>query len=81
MESGALKRGIDKAVIAATAELKKLSKPTADDKAIAQVGTISAYSDESVGTIIADAMTSPCERWKARCARSSPTAATSRGWC
>jgi chaperonin GroEL len=51
-----LKRGIDKAVIAATAELKKLSKPTADDKAIAQVGTISANSDESIGTIIADAM-------------------------
>jgi chaperonin GroEL len=51
-----LKRGIDKAVIAATAELKNLSKPTADDKAIAQVGTISANSDESIGTIIADAM-------------------------
>ncbi|MCK7592066.1 chaperonin GroEL [Pseudomarimonas salicorniae] len=51
-----LKRGIDKAVIAAVEELKKLSKPTADDKAIAQVGTISANSDESIGTIIADAM-------------------------
>lgn len=51
-----LKRGIDKAVIAAVAELKKLSKPTADDKAIAQVGTISANSDESVGNIIAEAM-------------------------
>ncbi|MCJ0825611.1 chaperonin GroEL [Luteimonas sp. 50] len=51
-----LKRGIDKAVVAAVAELKKLSKPTADDKAIAQVGTISANSDESIGTIIADAM-------------------------
>ncbi len=51
-----LKRGIDKAVIAAVAELKKLSKPTADDKAIAQVGTISANSDESIGNIIADAM-------------------------
>jgi len=51
-----LKRGIDKAVIAAVAELKKLSKPTTDDKAIAQVGTISANSDESIGTIIADAM-------------------------
>ena len=51
-----LKRGIDKAVIAAVDELKKLSKPTADDKAIAQVGTISANSDESIGTIIADAM-------------------------
>ncbi|UNK43009.1 chaperonin GroEL [Luteimonas sp. S4-F44] len=51
-----LKRGIDKAVQAAVAELKNLSKPTADDKAIAQVGTISANSDESIGTIIADAM-------------------------
>ena len=51
-----LKRGIDKAVIAAVAELKAMSKPTADDKAIAQVGTISANSDESIGTIIADAM-------------------------
>ncbi|NZA25058.1 chaperonin GroEL [Luteimonas sp. SJ-92] len=51
-----LKRGIDKAVIAAVEQLKNISKPTADDKAIAQVGTISANSDESVGTIIADAM-------------------------
>ena len=51
-----LKRGIDKAVVAAVGELKSLSKPTADDKAIAQVGTISANSDESIGNIIADAM-------------------------
>jgi chaperonin GroEL len=51
-----LKRGIDKAVIAAVAELKNISKPTADDKAIAQVGTISANADESIGNIIADAM-------------------------
>jgi chaperonin GroEL len=51
-----LKRGIDQAVKAAVAELKKISKPTADDKAIAQVGTISANSDESIGNIIADAM-------------------------
>ncbi|AOH35399.1 chaperonin GroEL [Luteimonas sp. JM171] len=51
-----LKRGIDQAVKAAVEELKKISKPTADDKAIAQVGTISANSDESIGTIIADAM-------------------------
>jgi chaperonin GroEL len=51
-----LKRGIDKAVIAAVEQLKAISKPTADDKAIAQVGTISANSDESIGTIIADAM-------------------------
>ena len=51
-----LKRGIDKAVVAAVAELKNISKPTADDKAIAQVGTISANSDESIGNIIAEAM-------------------------
>ncbi|HET7843370.1 MAG TPA: chaperonin GroEL [Xanthomonadales bacterium] len=51
-----LKRGIDKAVQGAVEQLKKLSKPTTDDKAIAQVGTISANSDESIGTIIADAM-------------------------
>ncbi|MFD0727514.1 chaperonin GroEL [Lysobacter brunescens] len=51
-----LKRGIDKAVTAAVAELKAISKPTTDDKAIAQVGTISANSDESIGNIIADAM-------------------------
>ena len=51
-----LKRGIDQAVKVAVGELKNLSKPTADDKAIAQVGTISANADESIGTIIADAM-------------------------
>jgi chaperonin GroEL len=51
-----LKRGIDKAVQAAVEELKKLSKPCTDDKAIAQVGTISANSDEEIGNIIADAM-------------------------
>jgi chaperonin GroEL len=51
-----LKRGIDKAVLAATEELKKLSKPCKDPKAIAQVGTISANSDESIGKTIADAM-------------------------
>ncbi|AHC37651.1 chaperonin GroL [Pseudomonas fluorescens] len=51
-----LKRGIDKATIAIVAELKKLSKPCADTKAIAQVGTISANSDSSIGDIIAEAM-------------------------
>ncbi|KAF1725534.1 chaperonin GroEL [Pseudoxanthomonas japonensis] len=51
-----LKRGIDQAVKAAVEELKKLSKPTADDKAIAQVGTISANSDSNIGDIIAEAM-------------------------
>jgi len=51
-----LKRGIDKAVIAAVEELKTLSKPCNDKKAIAQVATISANSDTSIGDIIADAM-------------------------
>jgi chaperonin GroEL len=51
-----LKRGIDKAVVAAVEELKKLSVPCADSKAIAQVGTISANSDETVGKLIAEAM-------------------------
>ncbi|MDE1315304.1 chaperonin GroEL [Vibrio aestuarianus] len=51
-----LKRGIDKAVIAAVEALKELSVPCADTKAIAQVGTISANSDTSVGNIIAEAM-------------------------
>jgi chaperonin GroEL len=51
-----VKRGIDKGVTAAIEELKKLSKPCKDSKAIAQVGTISANSDESIGKTIADAM-------------------------
>ena len=51
-----LKRGIDKAVIAAVAALKELSSPVTDNKAIEQVGTISANSDETVGKIIATAM-------------------------
>jgi chaperonin GroEL len=51
-----LKRGIDKAVTAAVAELKKMSNPTANDKEIAQVGTISANSDTNIGDIIATAM-------------------------
>jgi len=51
-----LKRGIDKAVEAAVAELKAISKPCSDNKEIAQVGTISANSDESIGEIIAEAM-------------------------
>jgi chaperonin GroEL len=51
-----IKRGIDKAVIVAVEELRKLSKPCKDPKAIAQVGTISANSDESIGKTIADAM-------------------------
>ncbi len=51
-----LKRGIDKAVIVAVEALRENSKPCTDDKAIAQVGTISANSDEEIGGIIADAM-------------------------
>jgi chaperonin GroEL len=51
-----LKRGIDKAVEVVVEELKKLSKPTKDKKEIAQVGTISANGDETIGNIIADAM-------------------------
>ena len=51
-----LKRGIDKAVGAAVEELKKLSKPVTTSKEIAQVGSISANSDSSIGQIIADAM-------------------------
>ena len=51
-----LKRGIDKAVTTLVEELKKQSKPTTTSKEIAQVGTISANSDEEVGKIIADAM-------------------------
>ncbi|MDP3585072.1 MAG: chaperonin GroEL [Thiobacillus sp.] len=51
-----LKRGIDKAVIAITAELKKISVPCTSSKEIAQVGSISANSDSSIGDIIAAAM-------------------------
>jgi len=51
-----LKRGIDKAMKAVVESLKKMSKPCSDDKAIAQVGTISANSDEEIGQIIAEAM-------------------------
>ncbi|MGY1458783.1 MULTISPECIES: chaperonin GroEL [unclassified Luteimonas] len=51
-----LKRGIDQAVIAAVAELKKISKPSSTSKEIAQVGTISANSDANIGDLIAQAM-------------------------
>ncbi|HON85525.1 MAG TPA: chaperonin GroEL [Syntrophorhabdaceae bacterium] len=51
-----LKRGIDKAVEVVVEELKKQSKPTKDQKEIAQVGTISANNDETIGNIIAEAM-------------------------
>ncbi len=52
----AIKRGIEKAVSAAVGELRKLSKPTKDQEEIAQVGTISANNDETIGNIIAEAM-------------------------
>ncbi|MDY0040953.1 MAG: chaperonin GroEL [Desulforhabdus sp.] len=52
----ALKRGIEKAVAAAVEGLKDLSKPTKDQKEIAQVGTISANNDSTIGDIIAEAM-------------------------
>ena len=51
-----LKRGIDKAVIAAVAEIERMSTPCEDTKAIAQVGTVSANNDTQVGDIIADSM-------------------------
>jgi chaperonin GroEL len=52
----ALKRGIEKAVEVVIEELKKLSKPTKDQEEIAQVGTISANNDSTIGNIIAEAM-------------------------
>ena len=52
----AIKRGIDKAIEAAVKELAKMSKPTKDQSEIAQVGTISANSDTTIGNIIAEAM-------------------------
>jgi chaperonin GroEL len=51
-----IKRGIDQAVAVTVEELKKLSKPSTDSKSIAQVGSISANSDEAIGQIIADAV-------------------------
>src|SRR5690349_855841 len=51
-----IKRGIEKAVEAIVGELTKLSKPTKDPKEIAQVGTISANGDQTIGTILAEAM-------------------------
>jgi chaperonin GroEL len=51
-----LKRGIDKAVLAIVEELKKISKPCSTSKEIAQVGSISANADESIGKTIAEAM-------------------------
>ncbi|MCP4351227.1 MAG: chaperonin GroEL [Desulfobacterales bacterium] len=51
-----VKRGIDKAVEAAVNELRTLSKPTKDQREIAQIGTISANNDETIGNIIAEAM-------------------------
>ena len=52
----AVKRGIEKAVEAVVAELKKMSKPTKEQQEISQVGTISANNDTTIGNIIAEAM-------------------------
>ncbi|MBW2177365.1 MAG: chaperonin GroEL, partial [Deltaproteobacteria bacterium] len=52
----AIKRGVDKAIEVAVAELHKMSKPTKDQREIAQVGTISANNDTTIGNIIAEAM-------------------------
>lgn len=52
----AVKRGIEKAVEAVVEHLKKISKPTREKKEMAQVGTISAHSDSTIGNLIADAM-------------------------
>ncbi|HBZ55799.1 MAG TPA: molecular chaperone GroEL, partial [Syntrophobacteraceae bacterium] len=54
--SMALKRGIEKTVTTAVEALKAMSKPTKDQKEIAQVGTISANNDSGIGNIIAEAM-------------------------
>jgi chaperonin GroEL len=51
-----LKRGIDKAIIAAVAHVKSIAQPCVDSKSISQVGSISANSDTSVGALIAEAM-------------------------
>jgi len=51
-----LKRGVERAVESIATELKKMSKPTKDPKEIAQVGTISANNDETIGNIISEAM-------------------------
>jgi len=51
-----LKRGIDKAMVVAVAELEKISTPCSDNKTISQVGMISANSDDAIGSIIAQAM-------------------------
>ena len=51
-----LKRGIDKAVIAAVEHVRSIAQPCTDSKSIAQVGTISANSDENIGSVIAEAM-------------------------
>ena len=56
MDPMELKRGIDKAVAAAVVALGELSEPTADSRAIAQVGSISANADTAIGEIIAEAM-------------------------
>src|SRR5215218_1385325 len=52
----AIKRGVDKAVDTLVAELKKIAKPTKDHNEIAQVGTVSANGDATIGKLLSDAM-------------------------
>ena len=73
----AIKRGIEKAVEAVVDELKKLSKPTKDQEEIAQVGTISANNDATIGNIIAEAWpAAPTASWSWITVASSRTAPT-----
>ena len=68
-----LKRGIDKAVAAVLDELRKLSKPISTNREIAQVGSISANSDEAIGKIIADAMEKVGKEGSSRSRMASPS--------
>ena len=68
-----LKRGIDKAVVALVAELQRLARPCGTPIEIAQVATISANSDRSVGELIANAMEKPGFCGPNRCGKPSGT--------
>ena len=75
-----LKRGIDKAVAAAIAELKKLSKPTTTNKEVAQVGAISANSDTEIGDIIAKAMERSARKASSRSKTARASTTNSKSW-
>lgn len=75
-----LKRGIDKAVAAAIAELKKLSKPTTTNKEVAQVGAISANSDTEIGDIIAKAMERSAKKASSRSKTARASTTNSKSW-